>query len=281
MMKEWYDGYRMSDGQTVMEIYNSNSVMKAALKGQFKSYWRKSSAVNGLSHFINMDFDGLADSAEKLIAGLMVPVKVTGFQNDMVTFESADDVLTLLVHLGYLTYDSDAETVYVPNNEVRLEFADLIHSISHADTIKRVAECEKCISDVIAMDECAVADYIEKVHKRESSMRYYNNEQALRAVIKLAFFTYRDHYIKLEEPDAGLGYADIIFFPKKNAGYPVLVVELKYDDTAENGIDQMKSRDYADVVADYGSDILLVCVSYDKDDKGKKHHCRIEKYKRL
>lgn len=57
-----------------------------------------------------------------LITGESVSVNTDKFQNDMTTLESADDVLTLLVHLGYLTYDFYKHIVWSPNQEVQKEF---------------------------------------------------------------------------------------------------------------------------------------------------------------
>ena len=48
------------------------------------------------------------------------------FQNDFESFESADDVLTLLIHLGYLTYHEKEKTVQIPNEEVRIEFRQFL-----------------------------------------------------------------------------------------------------------------------------------------------------------
>ncbi len=276
-MREWYDGYRVYSGNEVISLYNPNSVMHAALLHKYGSYWRESSVADSLKDYINYDFDGLSVASERLLAGFDVCVDVSGFQNDFVTFKSADDVLTLLIHLGYVNYDYDRKTIRIPNNEIREEFAEMIHSVKHSDTIKRIKESERLLDDIVAMDCDAVAKAIQKVHMEESSKKYYNNEQALRAVIKLALFIYKDHYIKMEELDSGLGYADIVYLPKKYDEYPALVVELKCNDTIETGISQIKSRKYPDVIKDYGAEILLVSVSYDKDDVAKTHKCLIER----
>ena len=276
-MKEWYDGYALASRDKQYSIYNANSVMQAIKNGECKSYWRKTAAANILVKYINMDFDGLSAAAEKLLAGLEIPVRTSSFDNDIRNFTSADDVLTLLIHLGYLTYSKEHGSVRVPNQEVMLEFADMIHSVTRSETIKRVDECERLLKKTVEMDVEYVADAIQKLHMQESSMKYYNNEQALRAIIKLAYFTYHDHYIKLEELDSGVGYADVVFIPKKYDRYPAMVVELKYHSTAQSGIDQIKDRNYPEVLKNYGSEILLVCVSYHKDDVAKKHTCIIER----
>lgn len=61
----------------------------------------------------------------RLIAGESVPVNPDKFQNDMTTLQSADDVLTLLVRLGYLTYDFYNQKVKIPNQEVQTWYSFL------------------------------------------------------------------------------------------------------------------------------------------------------------
>mgnify|MGYP002623406289 CR=1 FL=1 len=277
-MKEWYDGYSLRYGENEISIYNANSVMEAADRKEFQSYWRQSAAVNSLRDYINMDFDGLGSAAEKLLAGLEIPVKIQNFKNDLTSFESADDVLTLLIHFGYVTYEQEKEAIRIPNQEIQIEFADMIRKVTHRETMDRVRESDELLDSMVAGREEAVAQTMQKIHMEESAMRYYNNEQALRAVIKLALFTYRDHFIKMEELDTGVGYADIVYLPKKYENYPALIVELKYNDSADSGIAQIKQRNYPDVIKNYGGDILLVSISYDKQDLTKEHYCSIEKW---
>ena len=59
-----------------------------------------------------MDFDGLRTSIIEMLSGSSVEVNVNEFQNDMVSFADKDDVLTLLIHLGYLTYDQRNQRAY-------------------------------------------------------------------------------------------------------------------------------------------------------------------------
>ncbi len=273
-MKEWYDGYELP---IAGPIYNPNSVMEAIKNNSFESYWRRSSSATSLLDFINLDYDGLLKAVEKLIGGDRVQVNTRNFQNDIINFSSKDDVLTLLIHFGYLCYESDNECVYIPNEEVRQEFADVIRRVSHKEILKRIQESDKLIRDVVEMDEAAVAEQIEKIHRTETDPLFYNNEQSLRSVIKLAFFAYKDKYTQLEELRSGNGYADIVYLPKKQSNYPILVIELKWDDTAETAIDQIRKRNYPEKLKDRNEDIILVGVSYDKDDRGKKHHCKIER----
>ena len=277
IMKNWYDGYFVKDTGS---IYNPNSVMKAISYNDFDSYWVETSASESLMEYICKDYNGLTKTIAELIGGIRVPVNTTGFANDFTTFKGKDDVLTLLVHLGYLAYDSEEETVYIPNEEIKREFSKTIREVKHEETLSRISDCDKLFKDTIHGNEEAVAAQIEKIHAEETSPLNYNNEESLRSVIKLAYYTYKDNYIKFEELPSGNGYADIVYIPKKNSDYPILIIELKWNKSAEGAIAQIKSKKYPDSLKDLGSDILLVGINYNKDSNDKdykKHTCKIER----
>lgn len=277
MMKQWYDGYTL---ERIGSVYNPNSVMKALRYNKFRSYWTETSAAKSLMDYISLDFDGLSRTIAEMLGGIEVAVDTNGFANDLVTFRNRDDVLTLLIHLGYLAYKEETQTVHIPNEEIRLEFARAIREVKRDDTIRRVRESEQLIYDTIHQNAEAVAAQIEKIHSEETSLLFYNNEQSLRSVIKLAYFSYKDYYLKFEELPAGEGYADIVYLPKKTSPVPALVIELKWNKSAEGAIRQIKDKRYPDALREYGGDILLVGVNYDKDAPAgkRKHMCMIEKY---
>lgn len=277
MMKRWYDGYSF---RGVDSVYNPNSVMKAIRNDDFDSYWTQTSAAESLMGYISLDFDGLSKTVTELLGGVQVKVDTKAFANDLVTFRNRDDVLTLLIHLGYLAYDEKTERVRIPNEEIRLEFAKTIREVKRDETIQRVRESEQLIYDTVHKNEEAVAEQIEKIHGEEAPL-HYNNEQALRSVIKRAYFSYADEYIKFEELPAGDGYADIVYLPKKDSPLPALVIELKWNKSAQGAIDQIKERRYPDAIRNYGGDILLVGINYSKDATAgkRKHECVIERYR--
>jgi len=227
--------------------------------------------------YINLDYDGLGLAMEKVTAGLEIPYVTTRFENDLTTFKTADDVLTLLTHFGYFTYDMEKGVGRIPNYEIMSEFGAMIHRVTHKETIARLKESEQLLIDMVSGNAEAVANNIQKVHMNESTPLWYNDEQALRAVIKLAFFTYRDHYIKLEELPSGTGYVDMAYFPKKYDSSPTIIIELKAGGTPEKAIEQMRSRNYASSVEGMGNGLLLVAITYDKADKSKQHFCIIER----
>ena len=275
-MKQWYDGY--SFGQ-VGSVYNPNSVMRALQDRDFRSYWTETSAADSLMKYISRDEEGLGKTIAEITGGVHVPVDTNGFSNDLITFRSQDDVLTLLIHLGYLAYDRETETVRIPNEEIRLEFARAIRDDKRPETMQRIRESEQLFLDTIHMNEEAVAAQIEKVHMQETSPLHVHSEDTLRAVLQLAYFSYKDNYLKFEELPAGKGYADIVYLPKKKSNMPALVIELKWNSSAETAIQQIKNRNYPAALKDYGGDILLVGISYNKDAPvdQRKYSCRIEK----
>ena len=124
-----------------------------------------------------------------------------------------------------------------------------------------------------------MARQIEKIHGEESPL-YYNNEQALRSVIKRAYFSYADEYVKFEELPAGAGYADILYMPKKDSPLPALVIELKWNKSAQGAIEQIRKRRYPEAIKGYGGEILLVGISYRKEAPAgeRKHACVIERF---
>ncbi len=209
-------------------------------------------------------------------------MEIEDFENDPRILNSRDNVLTLLIHYGYLAYESERSSVRIPNEEIRREFARTVHKIKHKDTIERVQRSVRLMKDTADEKADAVAAEIQRVHTEEYGPRHYNNEEALRGTIKLSYFAYKDEYIQMEELSGGTGYADIVYLPKRFSEYPALVIELKVLDkahperSAEGAIAQIKSRNYPAALKGYTEDILLVGISYDRDDPEKKHSCRIE-----
>lgn len=276
-MKLWYDGYSFLG---VESVYNPNSVMKALRNKDYESYWMETSAAESLMEYISLDFDGLSKTIAGLIGGIEVEVSTNGFSNDLVTFRNQNDVLTLLIHLGYLAYDGETQSVHIPNEEIKREFARTIRDVKRDETIQRVRESDQIIYDTVHGNADAVAAQIEKIHAEETAVLFYNKEQALRSVIKLAYFSYKDHYMKFEELPAGDGYADIVYLPKLNSTLPALVIELKWKKSAKGAIAQIKDKHYPNAIKDFGREILLVGINYDKDAPAgeRKHTCVIEKY---
>ena len=272
-VKAWYDGY---DFHEVGSIYNPFSVVRAMEAAECRSFWRESSAAESLKTYINMDFDGMQEMVSRLITGEEIEVDTWSFQNDFQTFRSRDDILTLLTHLGYLTYRKSEHTVRIPNEEVRNEFRNILKGNDvNPKWMELIRRSRKLLDDTVAGNGDAVARAIEEIRKEQYAPVYYNNELALRAVIKFAYIVTFGQYVKIEELPSGKGIADVVFIPKRLTKLPAMVVELKWNKTSGGAIRQIKDKGYPEVLKDYGGEILLIGINY--DERTKIHTCEIEK----
>lgn len=272
--KRWYDGYYV-DG---VSIYNPKSVVEAMLRGKFSNYWTQTETYEALKIYIQSNEMGVQDIIVKLLAGEKATIDTTTFTNDMVTFATGDDVLTLLVHLGYLTYNSETGEIGIPNYEVSEQFISTIKVLGWNEVVKSLQVSDELLNATINCNEERVAELIEQAHQENTSILKYNDENSLSCVVSLAYYSARKHYILHRESPAGKGYADLIFEPRKNSNMPAFIVELKWGHSAEEALNQIKQKDYSDALKNYNGDIILVGLNYDKGTKN--HTCRIERFKK-
>lgn len=270
-MKRWYDGYSF---RRAKHIYSPNSVVKAISFDEFGNYWTSTETYESLKTYINMNFDGLKDAIVAMLSGGRCKIDISTFENDMVSFGSCDDVLTVLMHLGYLAYDSEKCQVYIPNEEVRSAFVGAIKKCDWTPVVKAINASDKLLQATWQKNEKVVAEGIEKVHMNNVSVLQYNDENSLSCVISLAYYNAINEYTLIREMPAGEGYADIVFLPRKNSDKPAMIVELKWNRSVESAIEQIKRRQYASALAEYKGNLLLVAINYDKESK--KHQCKIE-----
>ena len=193
----------------------------------------------------------------------------------MTTFSTKDDILTLLVHLGYLNYNSQTHSVMIPNKEVSQEYINAISTMDWHEVIRSVENSRKLLEDLWNQDAEAVAKGIESAHN-EISILQYNNENSLSCTIHLAFYFAREYYTIIRELPTGKGFADVCFIPRKMfLDKPAIIIELKWNKDAEGAIAQIKNQKYVEALKDYKGNLLLAGINYDK--KSKKHSCVIEK----
>ncbi len=272
-MQRWYDGYYFDK---TGHVYSPNSVIEAVDNREFGNYWSRTETYESLKTYIAMDFKGLRQLIVDMLGGSGCSIDVESFQNDITSFYSADDVITLLIHMGYLAYDNKTKKVFIPNEEVRSVFLRAVKNDGWNDVIKAVNKSEALLQATLAMDEKTVAQMIQEVHMQNVSSLVYNNEISLSSVIALAYYSACKDYTLIREMPTGSGFADMVFLPKRSSLNPALILELKWDKTARGAISQIKNKKYVSALQEYKGNILLVGISYEK--KSKKHQCRIEKY---
>lgn len=276
--RAWYNGYHLlthnKNENKIYAMYSPKSVVEAMMRHKFGTYWNQTETYEALKIYIQMNMDGLKDAIIKMLAGEKVTINTGTFSNDMTTFSSKDDILTLLVHLGYLTYDSENETVSIPNKEVSKEYMNAISTMDWHEVTDAVQESKELLEALWNLDEEKVAKGIDKAH-REISILQYNDENSLSCTITLAFYFAREYYTIIRELPTGKGFADICFLPrKKYADKPAVIIELKWDKTVEGAIDQIEEKQYVDALKDYKGNLILAGINYDK--KTKEHCAKIK-----
>ena len=269
--EKWYDGYQIGSESS---IFNPNSVMQAINSDWCTSYWASTGAYDTVAHYIRMNYEGLKDDVIKMLSGGRCKVDTTGFQNDMSDIRSKSDVFTVLIHLGYLSFDRVRHECYIPNYEVAGEMVNAVKS-SHWDVVADALDrSEQLLQAVLDGDEEAVARGVDAVHDENTSILSYNDENSLACVLSLAFYYAKNDYVFHRELPTGKGFADLVLMPRKNSDKPALLLELKKDQTARAAIEQIRQKDYLSKVSQYDGRCILVGISYDSHTK--RHECKIE-----
>ena len=283
--QEWYNGYRLTgpmppDPQHLglqprrYDLYAPLSVINAVQTGFFKPYWNNTETYEALAEYIRMNFDGLRETVVRLMNGAHLPVNISSYQNDMTSLACRDDVLTLLIHLGYLGYDQEKQEVFIPNHEIHEVFETSTRSQDWSSSFRALQNSRKLLEATLAGDAETIAELIEAAHDT-SGKRTYNSEAALNYAIQLAYYAAQDEYTLIPDLDTGKGYADLAYLPK-HAGKPAILVELKYEKDANTAIRQIQRQRYPERLAHYRGNLILVGINYERDaspDKPNfKHH---------
>ncbi|MGN0309494.1 MAG: AAA family ATPase [Bacteroides sp.] len=272
-MKRWYDGYQLGAERS---IYNPYAVMRALKRGAFESYWASTNTFESLKRYITMNFEGLKDDIVSALSDVPVRVNSLRFSNDMHKVSCKDDVLTLLCHLGYLSYNAQTKRANIPNYEVRQEFETAVADTGWTGVTDALGQSEHLLACVLTGDADAVANGVDEVHRQNTSVLKYNDENALACVLSLAFYTARSRFWMIRELPTGKGFADIVLLPRRDVDMPAILLELKYDKDAPSAISQIKRQDYVDALAHYVGEVILVGINYDKVTK--RHSCIIERF---
>ena len=298
-IKAWYDGYNVSDvvppdpgheelrvtGHSLKAVryalYSPLSVVESMITGRIKNYWNQTETYEALAEYIRKDYGGLKDAVALMMDGGRLVIDTSTYQNDMTTFHSRDDVLSLLIHLGYLGYDDETSEVFIPNREILDEFKASTKSPEWISTFRSFELSQELLNATWNREEGKVAELLERFHDQAGN-KTYSNEAALSYAIQLAYYAAQKYYTGILELDTGKGYADIVYLPApKYSDKPVLLIELKYNKDADTAIDQIKRKEYPDRLSHYRGNILMVGINYDKDIavnklEFKHHSCVIE-----
>ena len=275
-LKSWYEGYKIKG----VDIYNPNSVCKAVTRNECISYWSGTSSNEEFVRLINMDFDGIKEDIINLIEGDEVTFSCANFQNDMVTIKDKNDVFSLLVCLGYLgcaeTKNQYRKVAYVPNAEIKAVLMDIVREQNWYERMETIRRSENLLKAIKELDGTTVATIIQEIHNSSAvSLLDYNDEESLTyCVMTGLLWSTLDDYSYHREDQAGKGRVDLVYEPITRR-QPLILIEFKYDDSAEEAIKQIKEKEYFNRYAGQYRNIILVGINY--STKTKDHQCLIEK----
>lgn len=276
-MKEWYNGYDLNG----TAIYNPLSVVEAVSGHDFDQYWTETGTYEDIRELVNINMNGVLDSILLMLSGEKIHLNVHGCKNDMHTFASKDQVITTLVHLGYFAYNCQTKEVYIPNKEIQRVFEDYAAYGSHDRFTEFAGYSKEMLSAIQNRNQVRAGELVQLLHNEFVSSIQYNDENSLCCVVIIALLAaLRTYHRAIREFPCGKGFADLVYLPlAEHADLPVLLVELKWNKSAQTAIAQIKERQYPRSLEDYAGEILLVGIDYDK--KTKEHHCVIESYRKI
>lgn len=268
-MKKWYDGYKLRG----LEVYNPRSVAEAISTGEFRDYWTSTSAIESVTNYMNYDNGVLKSAITRMLNGEQIPVKPYRFKNDLTKVNSADAALTILIHLGYLAYDEETESCYIPNYEISKEFIEALDDLGWHEIYDPISNSKKLYEETLKGNTDFINDTLDENHKDLASEFSKNKEDVLSIIVTISYYCLKDWYYVRKEDTCTTGRADITYTPRDSSHMPI-VIELKADDSVDNAIKQIKSRDYASIFKGYKGKILLLGISY--DSKTLKHDSKVE-----
>jgi len=261
LMKHAYDGYIIGEEKS---MFNPNSVMMSILYRTYDSFWSRTASFMAIEKYLNIDADQVRTKIISMMNGEEVTVRVSSFRNDMKNIETSDDVLTLLAHLGYLSYNSETKSVRIPNTEVTEEFENAVRFAGWNEVSKAVGQSLQLLDDTINLRENKVARAFDDYHFEASSLLEFNDENSMRCAITLAYYAAKPFFKIFHELPTGKGFADMVFIPLPKSTRPAIVVELKYDKTADSAIDQIKRKEYPKSLVGFSKKIVLCGINYNK-----------------
>ncbi len=268
-IKSWYNGYNLNG----VALYNPKSVVEAVINGECDDYWTQTSAIEAVTDYMNYDNGELKDIICQMLIGNKVDINVSRFSNDLTKVNSRDAALTVLIHLGYLAYDSNEKKCYIPNYEIRLEFLNALQELNWSDLYNPISNSKKLYEETLKGNISFINQTFDQNHKELAGPFNKNKEDILGVITIISYYSAKQFYDIHKEVNTTLGRADIVFTPKDNNHIP-MIIELKVDSSEEDAIKQIKEKEYVNTLGSYKGDVLLLGISYDSSNL--KHSSKIE-----
>ncbi len=268
-IKNWYDGYHLKG----RDIYNPKSVVEAILEDECGDYWTYTSATEAVMDYMNYDHGALKDLFAKMILGEKAEVDVSLFDNDLTKVDSKDAALTVMIHLGYLAYDEETKSCYIPNYEIKQEFQRALKKLDWKEIYNPIGNSKRLYEETLRGNTEFINETLDRNHTDLSSQFNKNKEDVLGMIVHISYYAMTRCYDFHKEETSLKGRSDILILPKDKNHIP-FIVELKVDSTPEDAIAQIKEKEYFSALGSYKGRVLLLGISY--DSKTLKHSSKVE-----
>ena len=277
-LRLWYDGYHTKGGR---RMYNPRSVVLALSNNNLGNYWTNSGPYDELFYYIGANVDEVKEDVGLMIADIPVPARVQEYAATSMELKTKDEIFSAMVVYGFLNYEDGY--VSIPNKELMGRFADMVQREPSLGNVYRLTrQSGRMLMATKVGDTKTMTEILQFVHNTESPLQVYSTEAELASIITGAYLQEID-YFRMEGVDkAGGGYVDYIFYPFRRED-DAIILELKVNHTADDAIRQIKERQYAlrfegkiGEKPEYTGRILAVGIAYDKDDRTKRHECKVE-----
>lgn len=274
----WYDGYQTAGGT---KLYNPRSVVGALTYNQLGSYWTSSGPYDEIFYYIGANTDAVKDDVALMVADTPVPANVQEYAATSMELKTRDEIFSAMVVYGFLNYNQGY--VSIPNKELMDKFTEVVQrEPSLGNVYKLTKESGRMLAATKAGDTETMAELMEYAHNTHSPLQAYSNEAELASILRWVYLKALDSYRIEREDKAGVGYVDFIFYPFIKSD-DAIIIELKVNHTAEEAIQQIRDRQYAlrfegkfGENPEYTGRILAVGIAYQKDDKNKRHTCKVQ-----
>ena len=263
----WYDGYiRGYDG---VHVYNPASVCEAMAEGICQSHWTGTGPMNEVRDIIRNNVKDLRQDIIRMAGGETLEIELGGFSVEKSEINTRDEILSAMVVYGFLTYYEG--NLRIPNHELMLKFRQALAS-EQLGLNQTLEESKKLFNATLERDHGEVARLLEELHDEKIPFFVYNDENSLACVVTVGYLFALNKYRITRESKAGKGYVDFLFEPMRK-DETALILELKYNHSAENALKSIHERDYIKRLKGYKR-VLLVGINY--SEAKKKHTCLTE-----
>lgn len=274
-LAEWYNGYYTAKGD---KLYNPRSIHKALNQNTIKNYWTETGPGTEILELVNNNVDAVKEDILKMVSGEKVEFPLRYFKTEFAKLEKREEILSIMVVYGFLSYYDNALTI--PNREIMVKFENVLSNQSMGYIAKLVEQSNAMLEATLSGNTKKMEEILEYVHDTEIPVLQYNDENSLSCVVNLIYLNARDKYRIEREEKTGRGFVDFIFYPL-NPKDTAIILELKKDDTPEHAIEQIIKKKYdtklcrlQNGVREYAGKVMAVGMAY--STKEKKHHCMVK-----